>query len=154
MSLYEDLRGWYDETEFLARGGEDRQGEIVISGWHRSYLDAAAAYAEAYAEPYLQVTTGSKYRCTVVQTGVEPAEEETAWLRAEGLIGEDTWCFRLTAVFVPENDRARNWSMAGNTGAYTGSDPRIPDGALETRLCGHITWATDGWHGEIVGTGW
>ena len=155
LSLYEDLRGWYDETEFLARGGEDRQGEIVISGWRRSYLDAAAAYAEAYAEPYLQVTKGSKYRCTVVQTGgVEPAEEETAWLRAEGLIGEDTWCFRLTAVFVPENDRARNWSMAGNTGAYTGSDPRIPDGALETRLCGHITWATDGWHGEIVGTGW
>ena len=154
VSVYEDLRSWYDEAEFLARGGGDRLGEIVISGWHQNYLEAAAAYGEAYVAPHLQVAEGSKYRYTFVQTRVEPLEEETAWLREEGEIGENADCFRLITVFVPENERAREWSMAGNTGDYTGEDPAVPEDALESRLVGYIARESNGWHGTIVGTGW
>ena len=154
VSVYEDLRSWYDEAEFLARGGGDRLGEIVISGWHQNYLEAAAAYGEAYVAPHLQVAEGSKYRYTFVQTRVEPLEEETAWLREEGEIGENADCFRLITVFVPENERAREWSMAGNTGDYTGEDPAVPEDALESRLVGYIARESNGWHGTSVGTGW
>lgn len=84
---------------------------------------------------------------------MEAAEDATQHFREQGEIGENTYCFYLTTVFVPENDYALNWSMAGNTGAYTGSDPSVPKEAYEYSRCGYITLEEDGWHGEVVGTG-
>ena len=55
---------------------------------------------------------------------------------------------------MPENERALNWSMAGNTGDYTGSDPDVPTGAYEYSRCGYAYRVPDGWRCEIVGTGW
>ena len=43
--------------------------------------------------------------------------------------------------------------MAGNTGEYTGNDPSVPKEAYEYSRCGYITLEEDGWHGEVVGTG-
>lgn len=53
--------------------------------------------------------------------------------------------------------------MAGNTvgyAEYIGDcapdeyDPSVPAGACIRGMCGCITKASDGWHGEIVGTSW
>ena len=85
---------------------------------------------------------------------MEASEETTEHLREQGEIGEDTYCFYMTTVFVPENEAAEYWSMAGNTGEYTGSDPAVPQGALEHYRCGYITRTPAGWQGQIVGTGW
>lgn len=87
-------------------------------------------------------------------TSVEEAEETTSSMRERGEIDERTYCFYLTTVFVPQNEYALGWSMAGNTGDYTGEDPAVPEGALEYYRCGYITLEDDGWHGRLVGTGW
>ena len=84
---------------------------------------------------------------------MKAAEDATQHFREQGEIGENTYCFYLTTVFVPENDYALNWSMAGNTGEYTGTDPSVPKEAYEYSRCGYITLEEDGWHGEVVGTG-
>ena len=55
---------------------------------------------------------------------------------------------------MPENEDALNWSMAGNTGAYEGDDPEVPENAWQYSRCGYITLEDDGWHGQLVGTSW
>lgn len=77
-------------------------------------------------------------------TSVEEAEETTSSMRERGEIDERTYCFYLTTVFVPQNEYALGWSMAGNTGDYTGEDPAVPEGALEYYRCGYITLEDDG----------
>ena len=44
--------------------------------------------------------------------------------------------------------------MAGNTGDYTGDNPKVPADALEFSRCVTVEKRDDGWHGEIRGTGW
>ena len=112
------------------------------------------AFAQAGGEAYLRATPGSKFCYTFVQTQVEASEETTEHLREQGENGEDTYCFYMTTVFVPENEAAEHWSMAGNTGEYTGNDPAVPRGAMEHYRCGYITRTSAGWQGQIVGTGW
>lgn len=80
--------------------------------------------------------------------------EQTEHLREWGELEEHQYAIRLTTVFVPENQTALNWSMAGNTEGYTGSDPEVPEGAFEYYRCGYVSLEADGWHGQIVGTGW
>lgn len=150
---YQQLRGWFDELEFAALNGDYERQSLVIPNEGQSYLEAAAAYCQAFESIHLQAAPGSKFCYTYVSTQVEAAEDATQHVREQGETGEDTYCFYLTTVFVPENDDALNWSMAGNTGAYTGSDPSVPEGALEYLRCGYMTLEEDGWHGELVGTG-
>ncbi len=147
------LRKWYDEVEWAANDG-DEGASIVIPDRGQSYLDAALEYCETLEGKHLTVTPGSKYRYTYVACSVEEAADTTEHFRTQGEIGENTYCFYLTTVFVAENERALNHSMAGNTGNYTGSDPNVPKDALEYSLCGYITLKDDGWHGQIAGTGW
>lgn len=148
---YSLLRGWFDEVEFASL---DTADSVVIPDVGQTYLEAAGAFAQAWGEAYLRATPGSKFCYTFVQTQVEASEETTEHLREQGEIGEDTYCFYMTTVFVPENEAAEHWSMAGNTGEYTGSDPAVPRGALEHYRCGYITRTPAGWQGQIVGTGW
>lgn len=150
---YQQLRDWFDELEYAALNGDYEHQNLVIPNEGQSYLEAAAVYCQAYESFHLQATSGSKFCYTYVVVQVREAQEETDFYREQGKIGENTYCFFLTTVFVPENDYALNWSMAGNTGEYTGTDPSVPEGALEYLRCGYITLEEDGWHGEVVGTG-
>ena len=150
---YQQLRDWFDELEYAALNGDYEHQNLVIPNEGQSYLEAAQAYCQAYESFHLQATSGSKFCYTYVAVQVREAQEETDFYREQGKIGENTYCFFLTTVFVPENDYALNWSMAGNTGEYTGTDPSVPEGALEYLRCGYITLEEDGWHGEVVGTG-
>lgn len=147
-------RWWFDEAEYGAVGGYKTQDEIVVLNLNQDYLKAALEFSSTLEESHLNVSSGSKYKYSFVQCEVEAAEETTAAMRERGEIGENTWAFWLDVRFEPENEDALNWSMAGNTGAYTGSDPEVPEGAWEYSRCGYITLEDDGWHGEIVGTGW
>lgn len=149
---YQHLRSWFDELEYAALNGDYEHQNIVIPNERQSYLEAAQAYCQAFESIHLQATPGSKFCYTYVAVQVREAQEETDFYREQGKIGENTYCFYLTTVFVPENDYALNWSMAGNTGEYTGTDPSVPEGALEYLRCGYITLEEDGWHGELVGT--
>ena len=149
------VRLWYDEAEFQSAGGMNTtMTQELIPDAGQDYLEAARQLCQTRAEAHLHVTNGSKYAYTYVNCTVEPAEERTAAAREAGEIGQDTWAFYVTTVFVPENQRALDWSMAGNTGAYTGSDPDVPDGAWEYGRCGYVTRTAAGWYAEIVGTGW
>lgn len=149
------MREWYDEAEFNALGGDyRRQDELFIPDRGQSWLEAAQEFCERFESIHLQASPGSKCRYAFVRPVVEAAEEETAHFRSIGRIGEDTWCFFLSTAFVPENERALNWSMAGNTGDYTGSDPDVPAGAYEYYRCGYVHRVPGGWRCEIVGTGW
>lgn len=150
---YQQLRDWFDELEYAALNGDYEHQNLVIPNEGQSYLEAAAVYCQAYESFHLQATSGSKFCYTYVAVQVREAQEETDFYREQGKIGENTYCFFLTTVFVPENDYALNWSMAGNTGEYTGTDPSVPEGALEYLHCGYITLEEDGWRGEVVGTG-
>ena len=150
---YQALRGWFDEAEYADLGGYG-EDSIVIPNTGQSWQEAAAAFSQDVQELHLQASEGSKYRYTFVQTSVESAEETTAAFRERGELGENGWCFYLTTVFVPENEQALNYSMAGNTGNYTGNDPAVPTGAYEHYRCCIITLDADGWHGAVLGTGW
>lgn len=154
LSAYGPLREWFDEAEYAALGGSYDRQSIVIPDEGQGYLQAAGAYVQDFESIHLQASPGSKFRYSFVAASVEGAEEITAAMREHGEIGENTYCFYLTTVFVPQNESARQWSMAGNTGDYTGSDPGVPKDALEDYRCGYITLEDDGWHGQLVGTGW
>ncbi|OUQ56376.1 hypothetical protein B5E56_12915 [Flavonifractor sp. An112] len=150
--VYRILRGWYDEVEFQALGGNyDQQDQIVIPNTGQDYLAAAKAHCTALEERHLQASSGSSFCWTYVQCIVSPAEDD---IPAFEDLPDNVYPFYLTTIFVPENEDALNHSMAGNTGEYTGNDPSVPKGAYEYGRCGFITLETDGWHGNLVGTGW
>ncbi len=152
---YSLLRSWYDEVEFSALGGTyDKQGAIVIPDVGQDYLTAAKDFTQAFEGIHLQASSGSKFCYTFVSTEVSEAEDMTQLWRENGTIDEDTYCFFLYTAFVEENQRALNDAMAGNTGNYDGTDPSVPEGAWEYTRCGIISKRADGWHGELLGTGW
>lgn len=151
------MRMWYDEAEFQDIGGNyETQNQIVIPDSGQDYLAAALAHCEAFEGKHLYATSGSEYCYSYVSCQIEASdsEEATAHFRDLGEIDENTYAFYLRVTFVPENERALNYAMAGNTGEYTGSDPNVPEGAYEYSRCGYITLSDDGWHGNLVGTGW
>lgn len=148
------VRLWYDEAELYGLGGHYSAQNIVIENRGQDYLTAAEEYCEEFEGRRKLTTTGSRYRFSYIDCIIEPAEETTAAFRERGEIGKNTYAFYLTTVFVPETELALNYSIAGNTVEYTGSDPSVPDGAYEYYRCGFMTLEQDGWHGNLVGTGW
>ncbi len=147
-------RLWYDEVELYGLGGHYSAQNIVIEDRGQDYLTAAEEYCEEFENRRKLTTTGSRYRYTYIDCIIEEADETTAAFRERGEIGENTYAFYVTTVFVPETELALNYSMVGNTCEYTGSDESVPDGAHEYYRCGFMTLEKDGWHGELVGTGW
>jgi hypothetical protein len=149
------MRTWYDEAEFKAYGGTyDEQHKIIVPDRGQSHLQAAEEFCRIFESRHTEVSDGSQFKYTFVKCDVTEAEEETEHFRSIGRLSDDAWAFYLTVAFVPENERALMQSMAGNTGEYTGSDPDVPRGAFSYGRCGYVTRASDGWHAELVGTGW
>ncbi len=153
-SVGDFARLWFDEAELYGLGGHYSAQNIVIENRGQDYLTAAEEYCKEFEGRRFLTTTGSRYHYTYIDCIIEPAEETTSAFRERGEIGENTYAFYLTTVFVPETELALNYSIAGNTGEYTGSDESVPDGAYEYYRCGFITLEKDGWHGNLVGTGW
>ena len=148
------LRTFFDRVEYDALGGGYGSDlEIVIPNEGQDYLAAAQAGYQQREEVHLKVSAGSEFRFTFVKCTVKPAEE-TEHFRKEGMIGENTWAIYANTIFVPENERARQNSMAGNTEDYSGNDADVPAGALEYSRVGCVTLSADGWHVGIGGTGW
>ena len=143
------MRRWYDEAEYLYLC--ERVGVIPDTG--QNYLEAAQEFCEAYEGVHLSVSSGSHYRYNEIFCRVEAAESANELFREKGEIGENTSAFFAYTAFLPESERARNQSIAGNTAPYEGNDPNVPEGALEYMRCGYISLKDDGWHGIIVGSG-
>lgn len=149
------VRMWFDEAEWRDIGGSyESQEQIVIPNNGQDYLTAAQEHCEIFKGKHLSVTSGSMFCYTYVSCHAEAAEDITTSFRERGKIAENAYAFYLTMVFVPENERALRWSMAGNTVAYSGNDPSVPAGAYQRYRCGYITLGDDGWHGSLVGTSW
>ena len=150
---YQLLRGWYDEAEYLALNGSDVGGDIVIPDQGQSDQEIVQAWVDAYEGRSLNASRGSKYCYTYVKNNVTV---ETNLPPALLQPWEDTTAFGFSyeTIFVPENERAWQWSMAGNTGPYSGNDPSVPDGAYLYSRRGILYLAEDGWHCDGVGTGW
>lgn len=150
------LRFWFDEAELNGLGGGYENQELyVVEDWGQSWIVAVSeSVDQLYSINVEQVSPGSAFRYAYMAFITESAVDATKLLRERGDIDENTEAFWLTVIFVPENERALNYSMAGNTGAYTGSDPDVPEGAYEYTRCGYVTRAEDGYHVKIVGTGW
>lgn len=146
-TIFNTLRAWYDEAELAAL--RDDLPQIYADTWEV----AAQNWADEFFGIYTQTTSGSQYHYTWSVTTIEPAPEATEMLREMGDIGENEYCFSTTTKFVPGNDDARNYSMAGNTADCT--DPTAPEGAMEYYRCCTVRLDEDGlWHGTMWGTGW
>lgn len=149
------LRSFYDTMEYKALGGSyDTDPKIVIPDEGQDYLAAAQAGYQQQEEVHLKVSKGSEFCFSFVKCNVMPAEDQTEHFRKEGLIDENTWAIYASTIFVPENERAYQNSMAGNTEEYSGNDADVPAGALGYGRVGYVTRSADGWHVNIAGTGW
>ena len=149
------LRSFYDTIEYKALGGVyDTDPQIVIPNEGQDFLAAAQVGYQQQEEVHLKVSRGSEFCFTFVKCTVKPAEDQTEHFRKEGMIGENTWAIYASTIFVPENERAYQNSMAGNTEEYSGNGADVPAGALEYSRVGYVTLSADGWHVDIGGTGW
>ena len=153
LTIGDIMRSWFDESEYA-----DLMDEIIqvplVSDSGQDYLSAAQEFCEKYEGLKLKTSPGSAYRYSFVKCEVEEAMDATNLARSRGELDDNGYAFWVTVYFVPENDRAMQQSMPGNTYEYTYSDPDIPAGAYVYTRCGYITQTEYGWVGEIVGTSW
>ena len=158
-TLYGQVLTWYDEMAFRALCEQAESTPVPDRG--QTWQEAAQEWMDAYQEVHLSVPSGSPEKFTWVKNVITPKDDVTELLRQQGEIDENVYCFGLTVVFVPENELALVYNMAGNTDAYGDpnngypvfEDAEVPDGAyIYSRQC-RITREADGWHGSIEGTG-
>ena len=149
-TLYDVMRTWYDEAEFVTLQNEVEETPIPNRG--QSWEEAAQEYLDAYEGVHLQVRSGSQFKFTWVKNLVEPAEDMMEMKRERGELEENEYYFYSTTEFVAESELALGYAMAGNTGGC--DDPDAPEGAYEYYRCCTITLEEDGWHGKVWGTGW
>ncbi len=155
IGVFDFIRLWYDEAELAGLystvrvTGRDLTRERIVQLW-----------ADAYEGAMLEATPGSRYACTYVRNQNiwfpdwldELTEEELESFYPENTKGHERFAFAYSTVFVPENDEALHWLMAGNTGPYEGGD--APEGAQIYSHCGYMYLTDEGWRCDGVGTGW
>lgn len=147
-TLFDAVRSWYDEAEYFAL-----HNAIEPIDKSLSWQEAAQQWADRYYGAALNVTAGSKYKYTWVKTVITPADDTTAQLRKSGTIDENSYCFYTNTAFVAESALSLNYSMAGNTGPCE-KVPDAPEGAYEYSRCCVMYLDSDGWYGQMWGTGW
>lgn len=145
--IYRYLRDWYDEAEWAAR-----TEDIVISdAAGRGHLEVARAWVEAHEGAMLDASPGGAYACTYVRSETELVEDMPEEWFPEEILDYEHFAFAYDTVFIPENDRALMWMMAGNTAEYEGTD--APAGAFEYSRRGAMYLSPEGWRCAGVGTG-
>ena len=152
-AAYWHLRGWYDEAEYAALGlwvG----AELVIPDRGQTPEEAAREFGDALAARGLLASPGSQFRNTYETAVVTDYEPFNRRYDESGYVDGHQWRFLLELIFVPENERALHYQMAGNTHEYTGGDPSVPAGAYACTRCCYVVREADGWHGVNCGTAW
>ena len=145
--IFNYMRYWYDEAEW-----EGLTAGLTVPDQGQSLLELAQTWVDAYEGTMLQVTPGSKNASTYVRNTVELVEDMPEGWFPEDILAYEHFAFAYTTVFVPENDRALMWMMAGNTVEYEGTD--APAGAFEYSRRGAMYLGDDGqWHCSGIGTG-
>lgn len=133
-SIFTLARGWFDEAEMRERAG------VALKDHGEGPYETAMAYL-TYAETAAKTLAapGGRYTC---------AFAKIADLEWEYPDPEDRGRFRFSysLIFLPENGEALNNLMAGNTGAYEGSDPEAPEGALQYWRTGEMYLEDGYWH--------
>ena len=149
-TVFAALRQSYDDVEWFAL----REG-IIIPDRGQSHLEIAQAWADADTQPALEVTDGSIFACTYVRTVADVDNwadmPETSY--PEQSEGHERFWFSYTRIFVPENEAARSWQMAGNTVEYDGRYGEAPEGAYENFQVGVLYLTDEGWRCDGTGTG-
>ena len=148
--IFQHMRFWYDEAEI-----NGLRGDVVIPEQGQGRQEIAQAWVDATQSVMLRVTPGSKYACTYVRNVVEIWEDADApdsWY-ADYMLKTEHFCFSYRQIFVPENETALSWMMAGNTGDYDGQYGDAPEGALIRYQMGPMYLAEDGWRCDGTGTG-
>lgn len=145
---YEILRSWLDELEYDFL---DHEEALFVPDHGQTWQEAVAEFAENYPKQQPKVSPGSKYSCSFVKVTTTPKQNIHVY-GADGVVDENSYCFGLTLVFVPENERVLTSAMPSSTTKYTGSDPDVPKGAYE-----YFRWTTiqkreDGWHVNLRST--
>jgi len=153
--IFSFMRSWYDEAEHAGL-----VKDIAIPGRGQSREEIVQAWTDAYEGAMLRATPGSKYACTFVRNEDigfpdwldELSEEELNNFYPAYTAGHERFAFSCRTVFVPENQAAEHWLMAGNTGEYEGGG--APEGAMVYTRCGYMYLTGDGWRCDGTGTGW
>lgn len=148
QDIFQFMRVWYDEAEFAGL-----TENVTIPDHGQSYQEIAQAWVDATQGAMLKVTPGSKYACTYVRNLV--SVEETAldnWYR-DYMLETEHFYFSYDQIFVPENETALSWMMAGNTGNYGGEYGDAPAGAFIRSQMGPMYLTEEGWLCEGTGTG-
>ena len=149
-TVFAALRQIYDEVEWEAL----REG-IIIPDRGQSHLEIAQAWADADTQPAVEVTDGSIFACTYVRTVADVDSwadmPETSY--PEQSEGHERFWFSYRRIFVPENEAARSWQMAGNTVEYDGRYGEAPEGAYENFQVGVLYLTDEGWRCDGTGTG-
>ena len=149
-TVFAALRQSYDDVEWFAL----REG-IIIPDRGQSHLEIAQAWADADTQPALEVTDGSIFACTYVRTVADVDSwadmPETSY--PEQSERHARFWFSYTRIFVPENEAARSWQMAGNTVEYDGRYGEAPEGAYENFQVGVLYLTDEGWRCDGTGTG-
>ena len=148
------IRLWFDDLEFINLGGWQRDWAFYLADTGQTPEEAALQYATELESRHTLATSGSCECYSYVSCVVELDLEMTEHFRNQDYIGDDTWAFYLDTIFVPENEMALMYAMAGNTREYDGDDPAVPDGAWMYSRCCFIRQTGEGWTGQIGGTGW
>ena len=142
------LQNWFDDAEYAAM-----PYQAVIPDTGQGFLAAAQTFVESWYGRNLQVSSGSEHAFSYVSCSVRDAQNRDHLIE-NGFIGENTYTYYITVIFVGENPHAGRDIKATVAGLYSGEDPTVPHNAYEFQLNGYITLEEDGWHGEVGGTGW
>lgn len=145
-TIFAFLRFWYDEAEISSL-----RGDIIIPDHGQSYQEIAQAWTDAYEGAMLRATSGSKFACTYVKTTASVDKDAMDSWYPEKILENKHFYFDYSTVFVPENDLAKGWLMAGNTVDYLGAD--APAGAFEYFHMGPMYLTNEGWRCDGAGTG-
>ncbi len=153
--IFEAMRLWYDEAQM-----ESLSAVAPIPDRGQSREEIVLAWADAFEGAKLNAAPGSQYACTYVRNQDiwfpdwldELSPEELDRFYPAGTKGHERFAFAYSTVFVPENDKAAHYLMAGNTGPYEGGD--APAGAQVYSRCGFMYLTENGWHCDSIGTGW
>ena len=148
LTVGEIMRKWYDTAEH-----EAQQGAVIPLDPKTDYVSATQLFCDAYYGTHMQVPEESMFRYDFVKCETEVDMTATNLARTRGELDENSYAFWVTVTFLPGNGRSADECMAGNTHDYTGSDPDVPNGALQYHMCGYLYLTADGWVGQILGTG-
>jgi len=149
---YTYARIWYDEVELAA---ELSTTQMVTEDIGQSPEEAALELYRDFENMRTRLSDGSRYKWSYVNISLQVDEKQTAQMRSEGKIEENSWCFYATTIFVPENEWAKQlaWESSGVL-EYEGEDTSVPAEALQYTRMGVIVQHEQVWICQLLPEEW